>query len=1138
MIVYTFLLLTLIIGLRAGRGVKDVREYALANKMYGTGVLVLTFLATNIGGGSVMSGSREAFTNGVIMTFSSLGVAISLLLKAFFIAPKIVYFEDCITIGDVMGRLYGKASKVITGVLGVLYSICMTSMQLLALTIISEALLGLKAEYGIIIGGLVLATYSAIGGIKSVAITDVFQFLILVAVFPMIASLCLNRVGGIQELLYKVPAEKFNVLSHEHFSYYLTLFLVWSIFPVGTTSPPLFQRLLMGQNAKQLRDQYLVVAAFDPTFRVIIMIIGLSAVVLYPAIEAKDVIPHIVNELFPEGLKGLAIAGLLAVVISTADSYLHAAGLLLAHDVIKPICDKTGIPINELSLARYGTLLIGIISIVIGLQAANLLNLSFTALSFTGPLLMFPLVAGIMGLKTDQRSFYVAALVTLIVFTIAMLLLPSPHRHLAVLMSILANGISFFAMHLIKNQGIAVVQRSVKLGPARKPLEEFKLSSNKIIRYSQKKVAQYGAPYTLFGVFCCISYTLPYFMWTYQPPKAYGLMITIRIIAAIACGLLISHEKWPSQWKSYLPTFWHLTILYCLPFVSTVMFLLTQGSVEWVINIAIVIIFLVLMVDWVTFVGLAILGILLGFLFYGYLVGEYYVSLDFSTGYLLVYQGIFATLIGLLFARRKQLQFDTMATQRERLAIDNQETKEDLLEATEEKFRFVSVLKKAGIEQLGSIAQLSKRLLTLSKQQGHNEEFTTLAQQLTDRLTPMALSMDRFAHRTTGFLLLDGVETISFDNFLQALQQALYAKGHRLKVEVRTEHRTLRCDVEKIKKVILNSVSFIHSVVGEVSQEVLLLSIADTRLGYPVDSVIPDHIKKISALQFVITTARTIPQPAALYMSQIGEESLMQPDAPTTLPLLTNERIVKAHYGYSGTIGAGHGVTLVYVIPVNVREVRPKDMDAPQMKLGASWSRANDTYPGAREREAAFLQAVQERSKADLTLVKKGINLIKDYHGPIMRESGEPFYLHPLAVAQIVLDYNQEEATLLGALLHDTVEDTPLTLEKIELLFNQEVSTIVQGVTHMESSKDTTYKVLLSHPENIHRLLEAEDKRVLYVKLADRMHNMRTIQVKGVESQRRTAEETLLFFVPLAKYLHLSEAAEELKRRSFDVLGG
>jgi Na+/proline symporter len=1148
LIVYAFLIITLVIGLRAGRGIKDIREYALANKMYGTGVLVLTFLATNIGGGSVMSGSREVFTNGIIMTVTSLGVVISLLFVAFFIAPNIVHFEDCITIGDVMGKLYGGASKVITGVLGVLYSICMTSMQLLALTIIGESLLGLKSAYGLIIGGLVLATYSAIGGIKSVAITDVFQFLILVTVFPLIASLSLNRIGGIQELFHKVPAEKFNVFSHENFSYYLTLFLVWSIFPVGITSPPLFQRLLMGQNAKQLRDQYLIVAAFDPTFRVIITLIGLTAVVLYPTIEAKNVIPHIVNELSPAGLKGWAIAGLLAVVMSTADSYLHAAGLLLSHDVIKPLGDKIGIAIHELSWARYSTVIIGCIAIVIALQAENLLRLSFTALSFTGPLLLFPLVAGIMGLKSDRYAFYNALIVTLIAFSLSTALLPPRHHHLAVIISILANGISFLGVHALRNQGFIIVRPVSRIERGElwrlqpKPFVERLINllptPKSIIRYSHRKIDKYGAAYILFGTFCCINFTLPYFMWTHEFAKSHSLMTYLRLTGATMCGLLIVRDKWPKSLLPYLPTFWHLTLLYCLPFTSTIMFLLTQGSVEWLINVALTIMFLIVLVDWMSFVILTVLGVALGFLFYTLAIGPIDLQLDFSTGYLLVYQGIFATLIGLLFARRKQLHFDTLATQREQLAIDNQASKEDLLEATEKEFGVVSMLKKAGIGQLESVAHLSKRLLELSKQKGSHKEVTTLAQQLTDQLTPMALHMDRFVHRTTGFLLLDGVEILPLDNFLQAVQQALYDKGHRLKMEVRTQHKTIQCDVEKMKKVILNSVSFMHSVTEEeVAKESLLLSIEDTHLGYSVDSVTPDHIKKIKALQFAITTSPTLPGLAALYMAQIGEESIMQPAVPTNMPLLANERIVRAHYGYSGTIGEGDGLTLLYVIPVNVREVRSKDMDTPQMQLGASWPRADDTYPGAQEQEKVFLQAVRERSKANLTLVEKAINLIKDYHGPIMRESGEPFYLHPMAVAQIVLDYNQEEATLLGALLHDTVEDTPLTLEQVALLFNQEVRTIVQGVTHMESNKATNYKVLLSHPENIHRLLGAEDKRVLYVKLADRVHNLRTIQAKSYESQRRTAEETLLFFVPLAKYLGLTEAAEELKNRSFEVLG-
>ena len=934
-------------------------------------------------------------------------------------------------------------------------------------------------------------------------------------------------------MLHKIPAEKFNVFTHENFSYYLTLFLVWSIFPVGITSPPIFQRLLMGRSAKQLRDQYLIAAAFDPTFRSVIMLIGLAAAALYPTIQAKDVIPHIVHELLPTGIKGLAISGLLAVVMSTADSYLHAAGLLLAHDVIKPLRDRVGLPINELRWARFGTLLIGIIAIAVALRAENLLRLSFTALSFTGPLLLVPLIAGIIGVKTSSRSFYVAMSVTLITFLTAMVMLPTSHRHLVVLISILANGASFFIAHFIENGGLMMAQRTIRKKPMRRPVETPIFSANRLLRYSQQKVAQYGAPYALFGTFCCISYTLPYFMWTYQPPQQYTLMITIRIIAAVACGLLIVHEKWPLTWKPYLPTFWHLTLLYCLPFMNTIMLLLTQGSFEWVINTTMVIIFLVLVVDWETFIGLCVLGISLGVLCYGYIVGNYRIYLAFEARYLMVYQVVFATLIGLLFGRRKQKQLESLMSQSAQLAMDHEEIQNELFEATEEKFRFMHFLKKAGIEQLGSLGHMSKELLSKSKQGVHNA-FTAPLQQLTDQLVPMALNMDRFVHRTTEFLRLTDVRVLPIGELTASLVQMYLGQNHKPEVKVLTQKESIQCDVRRIRKMIRNSAIVLR--IATENAAPWLVAIEDTQLGYPIRTLGSHRVQRVDALRFVFTNAPEFPKREALYIAHVDEVDTMRPMIPTDMPLLANERIVKAHYGYSNTMTRGEVLTLIYVLPTRLREVRSEDMDALQMLGGAEWPRADDTFPGAQEKEQALLHAVKEKTNIDLSLVNKAIDLIKDYHGPMMRKSGEPFYLHPIAVAAIVLSYNTEEATVLGALLHDTVEDTPLTLEQIELLFNKEVRDIVSGVTHMESNKNTIHKVLLSHPENMHRLWETADPRVLYVKLADRLHNMRTIAVESQESQRRTAEETLLFFVPIAKYLGTETLAKELKERCFSIL--
>ena len=223
-------------------------------------------------------------------------------------------------------------------------------------------------------------------------------------------------------------------------------------------------------------------------------------------------------------------------------------------------------------------------------------------------------------------------------------------------------------MHLIKNKGFVVHKRKqgayATWHPARPKLaagitwQRLLTSPQRIITYSQTQAQKYGAPYVLLGIFVAMIYTLPYFLWSSTTLHHQSTMLMLRFIGATLCGLLIVKDKWPSYLLPYLPTFWHLTLLYCLPFTGTVMFLITQGSVEWLINIAITIMFLIVLVDWLSFIILTLLGISLGLLFHHLALGPISLQLDFNTGYLLVYQGIFATLIGLLFARRREQHLD------------------------------------------------------------------------------------------------------------------------------------------------------------------------------------------------------------------------------------------------------------------------------------------------------------------------------------------------------------------------------------------------------------------------------------------------------------------------------------------------
>ena len=462
-IVFAFLILTLIIGLRAGWNVKDIREYATANKTFGTGALILTLLATNIAGYSVLSDSASVFSDGIIMTITLFSLSISFFIIALFIAPKFAFFDECVTMGDLMHRFYGTNSGILAGILGLLNAVFIAGMELVILGVICETLLGIPASWGVAVGGLILSAYVAHGGIKSVTITDILQFTVLAIFIPLIAYIAVSEVGGVEAVFTKVPAERLAIFSHPDFSFYLTLFLLW-VAPVGLMDPALIQRLLMAKYGRQLRNQYLAVAAFDPTFRLVIMLIGLAGLALYPTIEAKHVVSTIIHKLLPTGVKGMAMAGVLAVCMSTIDSYIHAAGLTLVHDVVRPVCEKRGTAINELAWVRYATVLIGFVAIAIGLYATDIIGLAFSALEFTGPLLMFPLLSGVMGLKTDQRSFYTALWSTLGAFALAKWLLPSAYSHFTILISTAVNGLTFFGMHMAQNKGIAIVNQ--EKGPA------------------------------------------------------------------------------------------------------------------------------------------------------------------------------------------------------------------------------------------------------------------------------------------------------------------------------------------------------------------------------------------------------------------------------------------------------------------------------------------------------------------------------------------------------------------------------------------------------------------------------------------------------------------------------------------------
>jgi GTP diphosphokinase / guanosine-3',5'-bis(diphosphate) 3'-diphosphatase len=178
----------------------------------------------------------------------------------------------------------------------------------------------------------------------------------------------------------------------------------------------------------------------------------------------------------------------------------------------------------------------------------------------------------------------------------------------------------------------------------------------------------------------------------------------------------------------------------------------------------------------------------------------------------------------------------------------------------------------------------------------------------------------------------------------------------------------------------------------------------------------------------------------------------------------------------------------------------------------------------------------QYNPNADEDLLNRAYVYAMKAHGEQTRDSGDPYISHPLQVAAILTDLKLDDATVAAALLHDTIEDTDATRAEIDRLFGPNIGRLVEGLTKLKKLDLVTKEA--KQAENLRKLLLAiaDDVRVLLIKLADRLHNMRTLGHRPPEARRRTAEETLDIYAPLAGRMGMQEMREELEDLSFREL--
>ncbi len=450
-IVIIYLLIILVIGIWAGRGVKNLTQFSVAGRSFKSMVIFATLSASFIGGGFSMGNAEKVFLFGIVNIFALWGFSLKEILVAKYIAPHMDNYKTAISVGDIMEVHYGKEAKIITGIFSVFVCAGILGAQVGAIGYIFHVFLNVPQIYGILIGCGIVIIYSTVGGMRSVIITDIIQFIVLSIGIPLTLIIGLSKVGGISAIQAAVPISHFTFLGgYKTILTFVTLFLT---FLLGETLvPPYVQRLFLAKDTSHTRKGTLWSGLFSIPFFAITGGIGLIALTLKPDLDPNLSMPFVIKEVLPVGIRGIVIAGVISIVMSSADSFLNAASVSFINDVVTPL-RKTKINIKqEISTVRFINLFVGVISVIFAIKIKSILDILIYSYNFWSPIILIPLIAAIMGAKVSKKNFFSGASAGIIGVIIWNFILHNPKGIDGLIIGIFCNGIAFLLTYVLQKK--------------------------------------------------------------------------------------------------------------------------------------------------------------------------------------------------------------------------------------------------------------------------------------------------------------------------------------------------------------------------------------------------------------------------------------------------------------------------------------------------------------------------------------------------------------------------------------------------------------------------------------------------------------------------------------------------------------
>jgi len=1102
----TFLLANLGIGLYFGRRVKTLRDYAVGGGGFSTLLLATTIAATWTTGTGLSTYLHNIFYGGLTNIMFAVLAVITLLFVGQ-LALRMGEFKGSLSVAEALGKIYGKNVRIISGLVSIVLCTIFIAGQFSVGSKVLAVLFDINGIFPLFIVASIVTGYSAFGGIRSVVFTDLFQFVLMGLFIPILGLVIYTHISPEVEIVsYIINLKQFSLSSllAEGKSLSYNFKLGRKIF-TGFL-PHIMHRVLLTPNLLKVRKAFFLSGILWSYIICCIICVSMLLLVDNPGLQTKDLLAFVLKKYNSPGLKGLMAIGIMAIMMSTADSYINTASVMFSNDIIKPL----GIKINHLYVARFCGIIVGITAVGIAMLEKGLMKLAYLGSAFYMPTVLPPLLLAIAGFRTSNRVALTAmagGIVTALGFELFVVSVNSS------VPGMLANLILLFAGHYLLGEPGGWV--GIKFPGTLRALRQSRLQ--RWVRFKQKlqKVRPFSilvnnlpaneATYFLTGLYVL---TFIYGGFYFVSRSAFNsLPFQSLLYSSLAINaLIVTYPIYPKEFKSkyFIAPLWSFGIFYLFFIVAPIQVFMSGGHGNTIALFFCNIMIASLLLKWQSVMGMTLVGTTLVALVFKYGKSVSHLSPKWQN---MPPQLLFVILMGNIIFIALLRQQNAWKLQREKvrlLQIKHTQTVQDLSYTQQSQLQLIKSLKEQAVlpfsvaeEKLSALQVAPAQRVVINAIHEKLEKGNQYLAQLARSIQDERLHMEEYNLQV---LLASWKEQVEQNN-----------PDVVIVIQNEATSSTIEADQQKIFALLDNLL--VAQQAQHASETPFVLFVADTLLHYEISE------QQQEALAFTLLPESIRPLPPATVYHFHDHASIFDELTDRNSLLYRILEVVYSHYGTLQRIGTAYRI----ILPTRLTGIRPKILQFQKPKPVPKFT--NEELEKGLRAEKDFIASIVGKPY-NFSRIQQAVNLMKKQHVLQERKSGEPYYAHPFIVAQKVSHYTTDEDALIGALLHDVVEDTPMTLVEVHLIFGKQVAKLVDQVTKLNSSHR---KYRLKKNQIHDKLLTSMEKNAILIKLCDRLHNLETLGALSASKQKCIIQETEDFYLPLAKKQGFIKLAKGLR---------